>query len=93
MGSFTRIKYTFLMAKLIGCAKDFWRLLMQIGDLVELSAKGQKIWHLGKAHKKTGIITKLRNTGMYPIIVFWFGVGQIPHRRPTLKFLSKTQKK
>jgi len=66
---------------------------MQVGDLVELSASGRKIVFLERAQNKTGIVVDMFERGMYPIIIFWFGVGKISHRRPTLKFLSKTQKK
>ena len=66
---------------------------MKVGDLVELSAEGQKIWHLGAARGKTGIVVEICKAGMYPIIVFWFRSGQISHRRSTLKLVSKSQKK
>jgi len=66
---------------------------MQVGDLVELSASGQKIVFLERAQNKTGIVVDVFDRGMYPIIIFWFGVGRISHRRPTLKLVKKTQKK
>ena len=66
---------------------------MKVGDLVELSAAGQKIVFLERARKKTGIVVDIFERGMYPIIIFWFGVGKISHRRPTLKLVKKTQKK
>ena len=67
---------------------------MKVGDLVELSARGQKIWHLRPARKKTGIIVEIRESGMYPIDVHWFGgPGKVRHRRANLKFVSKPQKK
>jgi len=73
--------------------KLFWKQLMKIGDLVELSATGRKIVFLEKAQNKTGIVVDMFERGMYPIIIFWFGVGKISHRRPTLKLLSKREKR
>ena len=66
---------------------------MQVGDLVELSAAGRKILHCAGALNKQGIIVEMLDKKMYPIVVFWFGVGQISHRRPTLKLLSKREKR
>ena len=66
---------------------------MKVGDLVELSASGRKIVYCKKAREKTGIVVEMCKAGMYPIIVFWFKSGQISHRRPTLKLVSKSQKK
>ncbi len=66
---------------------------MKVGDLVELSAAGRKIHYCAKALKKQGIVVSMLDRGMYPIVVFWFGVGQISHRRPTLKLLSKKEKR
>ena len=65
---------------------------MQVGDLVELSASGQKIVFLERARNKAGIVVEIHKVGMYPIIVFWFGSGQLSHRRPTLKLINKKQK-
>ena len=62
---------------------------MQVGDLVELSAAGRKIHYCAKALKKQGIVVSMLDRGMYPIVVFWCGLGQISHRRATLKMLSK----
>ena len=61
---------------------------MKVGDLVELSAAGRKIHYCAKALKKQGIVVSMLDRGMDPI-VFWFGLGQISHRRATLKMLSK----
>ena len=66
---------------------------MKVGDLVELSATGRKIHWCAKARQKQGIVVSMADQGMYPIIVFWFGVGQISHRRPTLKLLSQREKR
>ena len=65
---------------------------MKVGDLVELSASGQKIVFLERAQNKTGIVIDVHKTGMYPIVVFWFGSGHLSHRRPTLKLVKKKQK-
>ena len=62
---------------------------MKVGDLVELSAAGRKIHYCAKALKKQGIVVSMLDRGMFPIVVFWFGLGQISHRRATLKMLSK----
>ena len=66
---------------------------MKVGDLVELSAAGRKILHCAKSLNKQGIVVEMFDRGMYPIVVFWFGVGQTSHRRPTLKLLSKREKR
>ena len=66
---------------------------MKVGDLVELSAAGRKIHYCAKALKKQGIVVSMLDRGMYPIVVFWFGLGQVSHRRPTLKLLSKRGKR
>jgi len=69
------------------------RLTMQVGDLVELSATGRKILYCRNLRKKQGIVVEMSDQGMYPILVFWFGAGQHSHRRPTLKLLSKREKR
>jgi hypothetical protein len=69
------------------------RLSVQVGDLVELSAAGRKILYCAKVCQKQGIVVDMFERGMYPIIIFWFGVGRISHRRTTLKLINKIQKK
>jgi len=66
---------------------------MKIGDLVELSAAGRKILYCANTRDKQGIVIEMFDRGMYPIVVFWFGLGHVSHRRPTLKLINKLQKK
>jgi len=66
---------------------------MKIGDLVELSAKGKKIWWCKPASQKIGVVLEVlsKNKRMYPIRIKWFGgkSGEW-HLREHLKFISKT---
>ena len=65
---------------------------MQVGDLVELSATGRKVFYCRNLRNKQGIVVDMLEKGMYPIVVFWFGTGKVSLRRPTLKLINKKQK-
>ena len=65
---------------------------MNVGDLVELSAKGNKLQYCRHARNKIGIVVEIRSKKkfMYPIRVNWFG-GKVAagHLRQSLKMVSK----
>ncbi len=65
--------------------------MMKVGDLVELSASGHNLVYCRKLRGKTGIVVKVRSkeTYMYPIVVNWFGAGQVGLLRSSLKFVSR----
>ena len=64
---------------------------MQVGDLVELSASGRNTVYCRSLRNKTGIVVEIRQKGkyMYPIVVNWFGAGQVALLRTSLKFVSR----
>ena len=65
---------------------------MKIGDLVELSAKGEKLWYCKHAKDKIGIVVEIKSKDhyMYPVRVRWFkGKNYARHLRSSLKFVSK----
>jgi predicted nucleic acid-binding Zn-ribbon protein len=64
---------------------------VQVGDLVELSASGRNTVYCRHLRDRTGIVVEMRQKGkyMYPIVVSWFGFGQIALLRSALKFVSR----
>jgi len=65
---------------------------MKVGDLVELSAKGRKLWYCKFAKDKIGIVVEIKSKEhcMYPVRVRWFtGKPYARHLRSSLKFVSK----
>ena len=64
---------------------------MKVGDLVELSAAGRNTVYCQSFREKTGIVVEINSKAnyMYPILVKWFGAGQVRHLRNSLKFVSK----
>jgi len=65
---------------------------LKVGDLVELSAKGKKLWYCKHAEAKIGIVIEIKSKELvlYPIRVRWFkGKSYARHLRSSLKFVSR----